>query len=169
MAVFGTRPEAIKLAPVIRELQRRGADHGVETVVCVTAQHREMLDQVLALFALRPDYDLAVMEADQTLARGGRGGADPAGAGVWCAAGLGAVQGDTTTVAAAALATFYVGARVGHVEAGLRTDDKWRPFPEEINRRVASVIADLHFAPTERARQNLLQENVPGRGGPAHR
>jgi UDP-N-acetylglucosamine 2-epimerase (non-hydrolysing) len=162
MAVFGTRPEAIKLAPVIRESQRRGADGSIETVICVTAQHRQMLDQVLALFALRPDYDLAVMEADQTLA------------GVAAAVltrlepvlrrerpDWVLVQGDTTTVVAAALATFYGGARVGHVEAGLRTNDKWRPFPEEINRRVAGVIADLHFAPTEQSRHNLLREKVP--------
>ncbi|HEY7060511.1 MAG TPA: UDP-N-acetylglucosamine 2-epimerase (non-hydrolyzing) [Chloroflexota bacterium] len=162
MTVFGTRPEAIKLAPVIRELQRRGADGPVESVVCVTAQHRQMLDQVLDLFTLQPDYDLAVMEENQTLA--GVAAAvltrlEPVLARErpdWVL-----VQGDTTTVAAAALAAYYAGARVGHVEAGLRTWDKWRPFPEEINRRVAGVVADCHFAPTAQARHNLLAERVP--------
>jgi len=159
LAVFGTRPEAIKLAPVIAEL-RLHAD--IEARVCVTAQHREMLDQVLGLFGIAPDYDLNLMEQNQTPSQ-------VASAVLrelepilqqerpdWVL-----VQGDTTTVAAAALAAFYARAQVGHVEAGLRSHDKWRPFPEEINRRVAGVIADLHFAPTERARQNLLREGLP--------
>jgi UDP-N-acetylglucosamine 2-epimerase (non-hydrolysing) len=159
LSVFGTRPEAIKLAPVIAEL-RRHAD--VASEVCVTAQHREMLDQVLGLFGITPDYDLNLMERNQTPSQVASAvlrelervlrGARPD----WVL-----VQGDTTTVAAAALAAFYARSRVGHVEAGLRSHDKWRPFPEEINRRVAGVIADLHFAPTERARQNLLREGVP--------
>ncbi len=161
LSVFGTRPEAIKMAPVIRELERRSGS-GVESLVCVTGQHRQMLDQVLELFGITPDYDLAVMEENQTLA----------GVAAAVLARLEPVlrelkpdwvlvQGDTTTVAAASLAAFYAHARVGHVEAGLRTYDKWQPFPEEINRRVAGVVADLHFAPTERSRQNLLREGVP--------
>ncbi|HLH23992.1 MAG TPA: UDP-N-acetylglucosamine 2-epimerase (non-hydrolyzing) [Chloroflexota bacterium] len=161
LTVFGTRPEAIKLAPVVRALEARAADSGVHSVVCVTAQHRQMLDQVLDLFELRPDYDLAVMEENQTLA--GVAAAvlarlEPVLRAVrpdWVL-----VQGDTTTVAATALAAYYAGARVGHVEAGLRTGDKWRPFPEEINRRVAGVVADRHFAPTARAQANLLREGV---------
>src|SRR5262249_4475867 len=162
LVVFGTRPEAIKLAPVIRELRRRSAQGAVQPVVCVTGQHREMLDQVLGLFRITPDYDLGIMETDQT----------PAGAASAVLAGLepvlarerpdwALVQGDTVTVAAAALAAYYGGVRVGHVEAGLRTYDKARPFPEEINRRVAGLIADRHFAPTAHARRNLLGEGVP--------
>jgi UDP-N-acetylglucosamine 2-epimerase (non-hydrolysing) len=162
LTVFGTRPEAIKLAPVIRELQRRSADGRLRSLVCVTAQHRQMLDQVLRLFDITPDYDLNIMEDNQS----------PTQVAAAVLARLEPilkkeqpdwvlVQGDTTTVAAASLAAFYAGIKVGHVEAGLRTHDKWRPFPEEINRRVAGVIADLHFAPTERARQNLLREGVP--------
>lgn len=171
LVVFGTRPEAIKLAPVIRELRERSSvePSGVErsnvqrvtTRVCVTAQHREMLDQVLALFRIDTDYDLNVMEENQTpiqVAASILTRLEPillAERPDWVL-----VQGDTTTVAAAALAAYYAQARVGHVEAGLRTGDKWRPFPEEINRRVAGSIADLHFAPTEQARQNLLREGV---------
>ena len=168
LSVFGTRPEAIKLAPVIRELQKH--PDRVVSKVCVTAQHRQMLDQVLRLFDITPDYDLNVMEDNQTpsqVASAVLARLEPilqAERPDWVL-----VQGDTTTVAAASLAAFYAGVKVGHVEAGLRTYDKWRPFPEEINRRVAGVIADpstgsghrLHFAPTERARQNLLREGVP--------
>lgn len=159
LVVFGTRPEAVKLAPVVRHLQQTP---GVETRVCVTAQHREMLDQVLTLFDIRPDYDLNIMRPRQSLAE------------VTSSVLLGLepvlkrerpdwilVQGDTTTVMAAALAAFYQGVRVGHVEAGLRTGDKQHPFPEEINRRLASVLADLHFAPTPWARDNLLHEGIP--------
>ena len=160
--VFGTRPEAIKLAPIIYELRRRSADANLQSVICVTAQHRQMLDQVLHVFNIQPDYDLDIMEEHQTPTRV---------ASVvlsrlepllqqeqpdWVL-----VQGDTTTMAAACLAAFYARVRVGHVEAGLRTYDKWHPFPEEVNRRVAGAIADLHFAPTQRARQNLLREGVP--------
>lgn len=159
LCIFGTRPEAIKMAPVILELRKHSE---VECKVCVTAQHRQMLDQVLRLFNIVPDYDLNVMEDNQS----------PAQVAAVVLARLEPilqaekpdwvlVQGDTTTVAAASLAAFYAKVKVGHVEAGLRTHDKWRPFPEEINRRVAGVIADLHFAPTERARQNLLREGVP--------
>jgi UDP-N-acetylglucosamine 2-epimerase (non-hydrolysing) len=162
LTVFGTRPEAIKLAPVIRELQRQSLDSRLQTIVCVTAQHRHMLDQVLRLFGIVPDYDLDVMKNNQTptqVAAAVLARLEPilqAERPDWVL-----VQGDTTTVAAASLATFYAEVKVGHVEAGLRTRNKWQPFPEEINRRVAGVIADLHFAPTERARQNLLREGVP--------
>ena len=160
VSVFGTRPEAIKMAPVIREL-RKHPDR-VVSKVCVTAQHRQMLDQVLSLFGIVPDYDLNVMEDNQSptqVASAVLARLEPIlqkEQPDWVL-----VQGDTTTVAAASLGAFYAGVKVGHVEAGLRTYDKWRPFPEEINRRVAGVIADLHFAPTERARQNLLREGVP--------
>lgn len=158
LSIFGTRPEAVKMAPVVAEL---AAAPDFEPLICVTAQHREMLDQVLGLFAIRPDFDLDLMQPDQSLADLTAAvirGLDPILRDVqpdWVL-----VQGDTTTVMAAALLAFYHQARLGHVEAGLRTEDKWQPFPEEINRRVASVIADLHFAPTERARQNLLREGV---------
>jgi UDP-N-acetylglucosamine 2-epimerase (non-hydrolysing) len=142
LSVFGTRPEAIKMAPVVRELQRY--PDRIESLVCVTAQHREMLDQVLGLFAITPDYDLKVMQDNQTPTQVAS-----------------AVLTRLEPVLAASLAAFYAGVKVGHVEAGLRTHDKWQPFPEEINRRVAGVIADLHFAPTQRACQNLLREGVP--------
>lgn len=158
LVVLGTRPEAIKLAPVILELRRRP---GVSCRVCATAQHREMLDQALRLFGIVPDHDLGIMTENQSpaqVAAAVLAGLEPiltAERPDWVL-----VQGDTTTVAAAALGAFYAGVRVGHVEAGLRTGDRRRPFPEEINRRVAGVTADLHFAPTERARQNLLAEGV---------
>jgi UDP-N-acetylglucosamine 2-epimerase (non-hydrolysing) len=171
LCVLGTRPEAIKLAPVIRELRARAglglcaeASGGLQTVVCVTGQHRELLDPMLSIFGIEPDYDLELMENNQT----------PTRLAAAVLAGLERileterpdwvlVQGDTTTVAAASLAAFYARARVGHVEAGLRTGDKWQPFPEEINRRIGGVIADLHFAPTSRARDNLLREGVSDR------
>jgi UDP-N-acetylglucosamine 2-epimerase (non-hydrolysing) len=160
LTVFGTRPEAVKLGPVIRELESHPSR--IASRVCVTAQHRDMLDQVLRIFGIRPDYDLDVMQDNQTPTQ--------VAAAVlkrlepvlqmehpdWVL-----VQGDTTTVAVAALAAFYARARVGHVEAGLRTGDRWQPFPEEINRRIAGAIADRHFAPTARARDNLLREDVP--------
>jgi UDP-N-acetylglucosamine 2-epimerase (non-hydrolysing) len=160
LSVFGTRPEAIKMAPVLRELGRHAGT--VESRVCVTAQHREMLDQVLRLFDIKPDYDLNVMADSQTptqVASAVLRLLEPileSERPDWVL-----VQGDTTTVMAASLAAFYAHVRVGHVEAGLRTGDKWRPFPEEINRRVAGVTADLHFAPTAWARDNLLREGVP--------
>ena len=148
------------MAPVIRELAKYP---GVfRSVVCVTGQHREMLDQVLNLFEIEPDYDLAVMTPDQTLsgvAAAVLTGLDPILAEIrpdWVL-----VQGDTTTAMAASLGAFYRRISVGHGEAGLRTDDKWQPFPEEINRRVTSVVADLHFAPTEWAAGNLRREGVP--------
>lgn len=146
------------MAPVIRAL---AGQPGVESRVCVTAQHRRMLDQVLELFQIAPDYDLDLMREDQSLPE--LSAAIFSGLDVvlrayqpdWVL-----IQGDTTTVAIAALLAYYRRIRVGHVEAGLRTHNKWQPFPEEINRRVAGVIADLHFAPTESARQNLLREGV---------
>ena len=159
LSIFGTRPEAVKMAPVVQALARTS---GVESFVCVTAQHRQMLDQVLGLFEIQPDVDLNLMQPDQDLASLTAAiisHLDPVLAEMrpdWIL-----VQGDTTTVLAASLVAFYRRIRVGHVEAGLRTNDKWQPFPEEINRRLASVVTDLHFAPTEWSRQNLLRENIP--------
>ena len=159
LSIFGTRPEAVKMAPVIRRL---AITPEVATVVCVTAQHRQMLDQVLDLFEIKPDYDLDIMKSDQSLSELAAAlfsGLDPVLKSVqpdWVL-----VQGDTTTVAAAALIAYYHSVRVGHVEAGMRTGDKWQPFPEEINRCVAGVVADLHFAPTSQARDNLLHEGTP--------
>ncbi len=158
LSIFGTRPEAVKMAPVVRALNQNA---GVESLVCVTAQHRQMLDQVLDLFDILPDLDLNLMKPGQSLA-------DLTAAIFTNLAPVMAdlqpdwvlVQGDTTTVMAAAMSAYYHHVRVGHVEAGLRSGDKWQPFPEEVNRQVASVVADLHFAPTEWARQNLLRENV---------
>lgn len=161
LSVFGTRPEAVKMAPVVRALAQT---KGIESRVCVTAQHRQMLDQVLDLFKIKPDYDLDLMRDDQSLAELSAAiftELDPVLADFkpdWVL-----VQGDTTTVAITALLAYYRRIRVGHVEAGLRTHDKWQPFPEEINRRVAGVTADLHFAPTQWARQNLLHEGVDDR------
>jgi UDP-N-acetylglucosamine 2-epimerase (non-hydrolysing) len=159
LSVFGTRPEAVKMAPVVRRL---AATPGVDSRLCVTGQHRQMLDPVLALFGLAPDVDLDLMRPDQPLAELTAAlfsGLDPVLERFqphWVL-----VQGDTTTAMAAALLAFYRRVRLGHVEAGLRTGDKWQPFPEEINRRVASAVADLHFAPTAWARDNLLREGVP--------
>ncbi len=158
LSVFGTRPEAVKMAPIVHRLAQTPE---IESRVCVTAQHRQMLDQVLGLFAIHPDYDLDLMRDNQSLPELSAAiftHLDPVLADFqpdWVLA-----QGDTTTVAITALLAYYRRIRVGHVEAGLRTHDKWQPFPEEINRRVAGVTADLHFAPTEWARQNLLRENV---------
>ena len=158
LTVFGTRPEAIKLAPIIQKLK---ADKRFEPLVVVTAQHREMLDQVLHLFDIQPDCDLNLMKEDQGLAQLSASiftHLDPVLADMqpdWLL-----VQGDTTTVMAAALNAYYRRIRIGHVEAGLRTGDKWQPFPEEINRRIAGVTADLHFAPTAWARGNLLREGI---------
>lgn len=159
LTIFGTRPEAVKLAPVIARLE---ATESIESLVCVTAQHREMLDQVLDLFHITPNWDLDLMTSDQSLpalTAAVFSQLDPvlAEAGPeWVL-----IQGDTTTVMAAGLLAYYHQVRVGHVEAGLRTGDKWQPFPEEINRRVAGVVADLHFAPTVQAQDNLLAEGVP--------
>jgi UDP-N-acetylglucosamine 2-epimerase (non-hydrolysing) len=159
LSIFGTRPEAVKMAPVVERLARTP---GVQSLVCVSAQHRQMLDQVLSLFDITPDVDLDVMRPDQSLADLTAAlfhGLDPVLRDLspdWIL-----IQGDTTTVLAAGLLAYYHRIRVGHVEAGLRTGDKWQPFPEEVNRRVASVVADLHFAPTDWARENLLREGVP--------
>lgn len=158
LSIFGTRPEAIKMAPVIKALE---GTPGIISRVCVTAQHREMLDQVLELFKIKPDVDLNLMKPNQSLAQLTAQileNIDPVLADErpdWVL-----IQGDTTTVMAASLAAFYRGIKVGHVEAGLRTNDKLQPFPEEINRRIASVTADLHFAPTQLSRQNLLHEGI---------
>jgi UDP-N-acetylglucosamine 2-epimerase (non-hydrolysing) len=159
ITVFGTRPEAIKLAPVVRELRSR--PDVFQSSVCVTGQHREMVDQVIDLFSIRPDFDLKLMQHGQRLA----------GFAARALAELDVlfrderpdivvVQGDTTTTLMASLAAFYNRAMVAHVEAGLRSFDKCAPFPEEINRTLTSRVADVHFAPTERARKNLLQEGV---------
>ncbi len=158
LTVLGTRPEAIKLAPVIKRLEDSPA---LESAVCVTGQHRQMLDQVLGVFGIRPDHDLDVMRENQDLfsltaaivtqMRAVLEQSRPA---------LVLVQGDTTTTFAAALAAFYARVPVGHVEAGLRTYDKFAPFPEEVNRRLTTAIADFHFAPTHLAAENLYQEGV---------
>ena len=158
MTIFGTRPEAVKMAPLVAELQRRET---VEVLCCVTAQHREMLDSVLHIFRLRPDYDLDIMEPRQTLSA----------ITTKCLLGmervleearpdLVLVHGDTSTTFAGALAAFYHQTPVGHVEAGLRTYDKYSPFPEEMNRRLVGSIAGLHFCPTARNRDNLARENI---------
>jgi len=159
LSVFGTRPEAIKMAPVLRLLAR---ESNIRSHVCVTAQHREMLDQVLDLFGIKPDRDLHLMREGQTLTE----------ITTRALTELGPyleqekpdfllVQGDPTTTMAASLAAFYARVPVGHVEAGLRTRDNNYPYPEEVNRRITSVIATHHFAPTERARQNLLHDGIP--------
>ena len=158
ITIFGTRPEAIKMAPLVKELQNRG---NIEVKVCVTAQHREMLDQVLNLFKIIPEYDLDIMKRKQSLT----------GITTRILKGLDEifevekpdlilVHGDTTTTFAGALAAFYKQVKVGHVEAGLRTFDKYFPFPEEMNRKLTGAIADLHFAPTISSKNNLLREGV---------
>lgn len=159
LTVFGTRPEAIKMAPVVKELNLHPEEFTCQ--VAVTAQHREMLDQVLHLFQIQPDYDLDIMRPRQTLeeittkALNGLAGvlqeAQP---------DLVLVHGDTTTTFVAALAAFYQQIPVGHVEAGLRTGDRYAPFPEEMNRRLAGALTDIHFAPTATARDNLLREGI---------
>lgn len=159
LTIFGTRPEAIKMAPVIKELAVRPE---FSSLVCVTAQHREMLDHVLDIFKIKADYDLDIMQSDQTLFD------------ITCLGLTGIkavlekempdmvlVQGDTTTAFVGSLAAFYLKIPVGHVEAGLRTYRKYQPFPEEINRRLISHLADIHFAPTESAGKNLLSEGIP--------
>lgn len=160
LSVFGTRPEAIKMAPVVTAL----AAAGLDARTCVTAQHRDMLDQVLALFGIRPDYDLDIMRPGQDLnAVTTRviAGLQPVLAEL--RPDLVLVHGDTTTSMAAALAAFHAGLAVGHVEAGLRTGDIAAPWPEEMNRRVTATLAQLHFAPTDRARANLIAEGVADR------
>ncbi len=159
LTVFGTRPEAVKMAPIVRQLRH---EPSIDVKVVVTAQHREMLDQVMQQFELVSDVDLNIMQPRQTLTS----------ITTLALTGLETVyadlkpdlvlaQGDTTTVFAAALAAFYARVPFGHVEAGLRTGDKYSPYPEEINRRLAGVLTDLHFAPTTTARDNLLAENTP--------
>lgn len=161
LTVFGTRPEAVKMAPVVKKLANAP---GIEARVCVTAQHRQMLDQVLDLFQIQPDYDLNLMRDEQTLAQLSADiftHLDPVLTDFspdWVLA-----QGDTTTVAITSLLCYYRRIKFGHVEAGLRTHNKWAPFPEEVNRRIAGVIADLHFAPTELSKKNLLREGVDER------
>lgn len=158
MSIFGTRPEAIKMAPLVKELEKR---EEIKSIVCVTAQHREMLDQVLNTFDIKPDYDLNIMKQGQTLAD------------VTTRALIGLeevikevkpdivlVHGDTTTTFAGALAAFYNQVAIGHVEAGLRTDDKYSPYPEEMNRQCVDRMTDLYFAPTEISKKNLLKENI---------
>lgn len=158
LTVFGTRPEAIKMAPVVLGLQEA---EGIESLVCVTAQHREMLDQVLELFEIIPDYDLNIMKPGQDLydvtANALLGMRDVLRK---CKPDLVIVHGDTTTCFAAALAAFYEQIKVGHVEAGLRTGDMTAPFPEEANRSLVGRIANYHYSPTEGSRENLLKENV---------
>lgn len=158
MSIFGTRPEAIKMAPLVKELEKRNE---IESIVCVTAQHREMLDQVLDTFDIKPDYDLNIMKNGQTLAE------------ITTRALVGLeevikevkpnivlVHGDTTTTFAGALAAFYNQVDIGHVEAGLRTNDKYSPFPEEMNRQMVDCMTDMFFAPTNLSKDNLLKENI---------
>ena len=158
MSIFGTRPEAIKMAPLVKELEMR---EEIESIVCVTAQHREMLDQVLNTFDIKPDYDLNIMKRGQSLAD------------VTTRALVGLekvikdvkpdivlVHGDTTTTFAGALAAFYNQVAIGHVEAGLRTYDKYSPFPEEMNRQCVDRMTDMYFAPTQISKDNLLKENI---------
>jgi len=158
LSVFGTRPEAVKMAPIVRLLSQTT---GIESRVCVTAQHRQMLDQVLELFQIKPEYDLDLMRDNQSLADLSASiftHLDPILAEFrpdWVLA-----VGDTTTVVTTSLLAFYRRIKFGHVEAGLRTHDKWHPYPEEINRRLATVTADLHFAPTDWSQANLLREGV---------
>ncbi|WRS31162.1 UDP-N-acetylglucosamine 2-epimerase (non-hydrolyzing) [Actinomycetaceae bacterium MB13-C1-2] len=160
LVVFGTRPEAIKVCPLVKELQSRPEEF--ETVVCVTGQHREMLEQVLRVFDIKPDYDLAIMKSDQTLG-------DVTGRILEVLPDIFIrehpdavfVHGDTTTAFAAGLAAFYFRIPVGHVEAGLRTGDMASPFPEEFNRQAIDLLADLYFAPTETSKANLAEEGKP--------
>ena len=160
MLVFGTRPEAIKMAPLVKEFQKHPDDF--ETIVCVTGQHREMLDQVLHIFDIKPDYDLNIMKQGQDLydvtARVLTGMRDIFKV---CRPDVVLVHGDTTTSTAAALAAFYQQIPVGHIEAGLRTHNIYSPWPEEMNRQITGRIATYDFAPTPLSRENLLKENVP--------
>ncbi|WP_411954053.1 non-hydrolyzing UDP-N-acetylglucosamine 2-epimerase [Alkalibacillus sp. S2W] len=158
MTVFGTRPEAIKMAPLVLELNKRSEQF--ETIVTVTAQHREMLDQVLSIFDIEPDYDLNIMKAKQTLAQVTNRALEGLDQVIKEAEpDIVLVHGDTTTTFAASLAAYYNQTAVGHVEAGLRTWNKHSPFPEEMNRQLTGVMADMHFAPTDQAKTNLLNEN----------
>ena len=158
MSIFGTRPEAIKMAPLVKELETRDE---IDSIVCVTAQHREMLDQVLETFNIKPDYDLDIMKQGQTLSditsRVLHGLEDVMKE---AQPDLVLVHGDTTTTFAGALAAFYNQISIGHVEAGLRTNNKYSPYPEEMNRQMVDCMTDLYFAPTELSKQNLLDENI---------
>jgi len=158
MSVFGTRPEAIKMAPLVKELESRKE---IESIVCVTAQHREMLDQVLETFNIKPDYDLNIMKQGQTLGdvttRALNGLEEVIKE---CRPDIVLVHGDTTTTFAGALAAFYNQVDIGHVEAGLRTYDKYSPFPEEMNRQMVDCMTDMYFAPTELSKSNLLKQNI---------
>ncbi len=161
MIVFGTRPDTIKMAPVVEALR---ADPRFDASICVTAQHRHMLDDLLSLFSIVPDYDLDIMTSDQTLTQITTRvleGMEPVLA--RARPDIVLVHGDTTTSTAAALAAFYAKIEVGHVEAGLRTGDPWLPYPEEMNRRLTGRLARYHFSPTARARENLLAEGVASR------
>ena len=158
MTVFGTRPEAIKMAPLVKVLEKR---EDIESIVCITAQHRQMLDQVMDIFSIKADYDLDIMQSGQTLSditsrvmKGIESVIKEAKPDIVL------VHGDTTTTFAGALASFYCQTKIGHVEAGLRTYDKYSPFPEEMNRCLTTYLADLYFAPTENNEANLLKENV---------
>ena len=158
LIVFGTRPEAIKMAPLVRAFNE---DKDIDSAICITAQHRQMLDQVLTLFDIKPDYDLDIMEHGQDLfdvtskillkMRKAITDVKPK---------LVLVHGDTTTSMITAMACFYLSVPIAHVEAGLRTNNMLAPFPEEFNRRVTGLISQLHFAPTEKSRDNLLKEGV---------
>lgn len=158
MSVFGTRPEAIKMAPLVKELESRKE---IKSIVCVTAQHREMLDQVLETFDIKPDYDLNIMKQGQTLGdvttRALTGLEEVIKE---CQPDIVLVHGDTTTTFAGALAAFYNQVDIGHVEAGLRTYDKYSPFPEEMNRQMVDCMTDMYFAPTELSKSNLLKQNI---------
>lgn len=159
MSIFGTRPEAIKMAPLIKELESRKE---ITSIVCVTAQHREMLDQVLETFNILPDYDLNIMTPGQTLSEITSKvllGLDKIIS--ECNPDIILVHGDTTTSFAGALAAFYHKIPIGHVEAGLRTFNKYSPFPEEMNRCMVDVLSDMYFAPTNLSKENLLKENIP--------
>ncbi len=158
MSIFGTRPEAIKMAPLIKELEKRKE---IKSIVCVTAQHREMLDQTLESFNIKPDYDLNIMKQGQTLT-------DITTKSLVglenvikeCKPDIILVHGDTTTTFAGALAAFYNNVLIGHVEAGLRTYDKYAPYPEEMNRQLVDRLTDIYFAPTKISKENLLKENI---------
>jgi UDP-N-acetylglucosamine 2-epimerase len=158
LSVFGTRPEAIKMAPVVKVLEQSPQ---IESLVCITAQHRQMLDSVLEIFGINPDFDLNIMSQNQDLTQITTRALDGLmGVIERSKPDMVLVHGDTTTTMAASLAAFYSKVKLGHVEAGLRTYDKYAPYPEEINRRIAGVIADLHFAPTTQTRDNLLKEGI---------
>ncbi len=157
--VFGTRPEAIKMAPVVKELKK--FPNQFKVVVCATAQHREMLDQVLSLFKIKPDIDLNLMQKDQTLySLTSKAIVVLSESLIKIKPDLVLVQGDTTTAMVAALASFYCKIPVGHVEAGLRTNDIYSPFPEEVNRRLITVLSNLNFAPTKISAASLIKEGI---------